>query len=385
MPYTHFQFIAYQTPTFGFDLLPLEPGEFCDAVADIPVPEENISLSADAWKRLLRLAAVVEQAYEHYSVAHQDDTLIIFVAPEFYFRPRYASDSHSYSAEERQEILISLERMFKNAKFRNWLIIPGTIIANTVFEHEQYFYNTAVVIKGGTPGRISVIEKRQPSRIDGVPIIGGIANPEVASGRYKIHYCDWSVRKKRVFRSDGIQFGLDICLDHQGPYVDQDVRGNLFTNDNLRVAKHVARRVNIENGADTSIHILTAGGMKINPESVVAKNGGYVLRSDGGPGSGPNTEMKRADSYTWITHDGERVNTTPFDMYSGNHQIVRDAGGRLVYGFPNCARANLTNVAHITTIPLTGNLLIPSSPPPPPPFPPIYNQELVIFPVIRLP
>ncbi|WP_263081074.1 hypothetical protein [Endozoicomonas sp. Mp262] len=390
MPYTHFQYLAYQTPTFGRDNVnnlwrsSLAAGELCDAVNDIPVPD-NLGLSDDAKKRLRRLAAVVNEAHDSL-VGDQNTTLKVFMAPEFYFRPESGANSYSYAQSERGKILVALGLMFKNAKFDHWLIVAGTIIANIpklprpALPPYHYFYNTAIVIKGGTNCRLTAIEKNQPSGIDGVPVTGGISNPNVAGGNYTNHYSTWNERKQRMFRQDGVQMGLDICLDHAGP-VAFNVGGIIYPQDTLRMAKRVSNESINQPPLpaplpDISLHLLTAGGMPIVTQSVAAKNNGYILRTDGHPGMATHIELKRINNYT--TPAG---NTTPYNMATGNPQLPIAVGGS-TSNFPNCPTANLTNVLPVGTVPLTGKMKIPIDAQ--------YNptnmtQAIVMFPVTALP
>lgn len=391
MAYTHFQYLAYQTPTFGFDstdgsfLASLAPGDLCDAVDDIPVPD-NLGLSDDAKKRLRRLAAVVEKAHSEL-VGDQDTTLKVFVAPEFYFRPEAATNSHTYSQEERSKILVALGLMFKNAKFDHWLIVAGTVIANipvvpVTTPKTYYYYNTAIAIKGGTNCKLSAIEKQQPSGIDGVPVNGGITSNTVAAGNYKEHFEEWSTKKERLFNVDGVQLGLDICLDHAGPVSFHPASvGYAFVQDTLRMTKRVANESLSQPPLpaplpDIALHILTAGGMPIVPQSLAAKNGGYILRTDGHPGMNPTIDFKRVTNYTTPTGT-----TNFYDMTTGIANPAPAVDGSSST-FPNCPVANMVNVASINTSALTGKLKVP--------IPDRYNrggmgQNIVTYPVTAMP
>ena len=389
MAYTHFQYIAYQTPTFGFDandgsfLASLAPGDLCDAIDDIPVPE-NLGLSDDAKKRLRRLAAVVEKAHSEL-VGDQDTTLKVFMAPEFYFRPEAATNSHTYSQEERGKILAALGLMFKDAKFDHWLIVPGTVLANIPVvpltnPKTYYYYNTAIAIQGGTNCKLTAIEKQQPSSIDGVPVNGGITSTTVAAGNYKEHFEQWSQRKQRMFRVGGIQMGLDICLDHCGPAAFNPA-GAVVIQDTLRVTKRVVNEFLAQPPLpaplpELSLHLLTAGGMPVVPQSLAAKNGGYMLRTDGHPGMNPTINFKRITNYT--TPAGA---TNFYNIATGNPNPAPALNG-FSNTFPDCPVANMVDVAAINTSALAGSLVVP--------IPARYNrgnmgQNIVTYPVTALP
>ncbi len=377
MPYTHFQFVAYQVPTIRnrqsgdrLSTMSIPAGQSCDAVDDMPVPED-LGLCEDALKRLRRLAAVVDTARRTKAVEpNEDDILKIFVAPEFYFRPESDENYYSYSYEQYVNILTSLSLMFRlSPRLRDWLIIPGTILAHEVAPSRlKYFYNTAAVIRGYAEDLVSLIEKRQPSNLDGVPIAGGVANPDFEGGSYRPEYSDWDMQQRRIFTTDGIQFALDICLDHLGPMAFMDnTTGIPVIQDNLRQAKQASFRVNRERGTHTFLHILTAGGMPISDLSVAAFDG-YILRTDGSPDQPIHTELKSVDSYTRHTARGNYP-TNSYDMAKGDPIFNRTTNQ---YEFPNSARADLRDIAHIQTIPLTGKLRIPN--------PVDMPQSIVIYP-----
>jgi hypothetical protein len=365
--YKYFQFIAYQIPTFGYDLKPFGPGEKCAAVADITV-DENLRVSPDPLNRLLRLAAVVNEAYRYADT--QADTLKVFVAPEFYFRPATPKNAYSYSSQERDLILEILGHMFVNVKYKHWLIIPGTIIANLVrASGDQYFYNTAPVIAGGRSKLLTAVEKHQPSTIDGVPVTGGIANPNCRENTFLDFYSSWPQQKKRVFSYGGLQFALDICLDHAGPGLNRDRRFEIV--DTHRMAKRVASRIHNEEGTEIDLHILTAGGMNIDQDSIAAKVNGYILRADGGPGQTSPIELWKVKKY----YKGKNP-TSPYDMTTGSPK-VKEKGALWL---PDLPFADLTFIRSYAPLSLKGNLRIPT----PlsswdPPRPAYFDQAIVVY------
>ena len=90
MPYTHFQYIAYQIPTVAEDNtratiygLPSAP------VQNAPNLDGPIAnLNADARNRVDRLIGAMRLAEARIQqLGDNDHTLKIFLAPEFYFRP----------------------------------------------------------------------------------------------------------------------------------------------------------------------------------------------------------------------------------------------------------------------------------------------------------
>ncbi|MBA6304200.1 hypothetical protein [Colwellia sp. MB02u-14] len=224
------------------------------------------------------------------------------MAPEFYFRPPTATganyDSDTYPTAIAAEVISAFDTMFQHNDFDNWLIIPGTVLWNGPAPDavNKLFYNTALHVRGGAVNQPTrIIEKKIASGIDGVPSAytpGGYAD-------LVPFYQRWAVRKSRSFSSGGINFGLDICLDHLAA-----VR--------LKVCKQVLHDWPVQEGnvQDAQIHLLTAGGMTINDTSVAATVNGYILRNDG-YANAPRSQQKKINKYTNGAED-----STPSNMNS---------------------------------------------------------------------
>lgn len=299
MPYTHFRYIAWEIPTATFKtnmqadgISGWDPGQECQPVQRIPVPSSVTD--ADAKIRLKRLAAVVNAAaYRLANTVGGDNvnTLKIFMVPEFYFRPPVISQSYysnTYPNTVKTQIIEALNTMFGHADFSHWLFVCGTVMWNTRqdIHAAPLYFNTAVYVWGGHADSLRVIEKQLPSGIDGLPV--GAApghDPSV-----KLFFESWKTRKRRVFDIDGIPMGLEVCLDH-------------LNSPNCRVLKNVLSDWEQKegNGTEIKLHLLTAGGMSIQPKSVSAKVNGYILRDDGITSSAgtARSNLQLVQSYTW--------------------------------------------------------------------------------------
>jgi hypothetical protein len=300
MPYTHFRFIAWEIPTVvkqfpkpgshqAFNLSGWNPGAESQAVQRLPVPD-SVDIP-DARVRLRRLAGVADAAATRLTnnFGADADTLKIFMVPEFYFRPRMVDKTYlanTYPEAGMMQILKALNSMFVHNDFKDWLVVAGTILWNNVQkEGEPLYFNTAVCFRGGQQNALRIIEKRLPAGLDGLP--KGMAPGQ--DEKLKLLFDEWKIRKQRVFVEDGISFGLEVCLDH-------------LNHPQCRVLKKVLNDwSNNSNEAPPGIgfHLLTAGGMSINPESVSTKVGGYILRNDGMSNQGDRSEVNQVESYEW--------------------------------------------------------------------------------------
>ena len=301
MPYTHFRYIAYEVPTAtskqgvegvksGFPA-----GKSIDGPVDVTVPP-------DAQTRVRRLAAVVDRAATHVRSRYGDgaDTLKVFIAPEFYFRPPDRGESpgkeglqsfphETYPQDHAYAIIEALNKMFVHASFEHWLIVAGTVMWN--FDDQVgplQYRNSAMYVRGHAANDLRVIEKAVASGIDGVP------NPYKASDISDEKYDpsldklfeDWFHRKRRVFDVAGVTCGLEVCLDHGG-------------GDTHRILKTALSEWQFNEGQyppGVKLQLLTAGGMRIQPGSVAAVEGGYLLRNDG-YSNFPHSELRKIVGY----------------------------------------------------------------------------------------
>ena len=379
MPYTHFRMIGYQVPTAapGATGPPPRPvisgwdaGVEPAGIATIPVPA---TLPDDARIRLKRLAAVVNMAYNRVQEAEWGDntnTLKVFLVPEFYLRPPTSIGldyvGNTYPRSVGMKIIGALDGMFNNPIFANWLFVCGTVLFNTRDDPgaPPLYFNSALVVKGGEPDGLRLVEKRVPSNIDGVPQVtfGGVSkaggpgnDPQIGPYLEK-----WDQRKDHVMTFGGTTIGVEVCLDH---------------GDSQRVLRRVVRdwpknEVPTPGSpgafarADVQLHILTCGGMQLKPKSVAAKLNGYVLRNDGMATTGPRVQMRKVTGYE---RNGEVSGVLgPLDEETLNASAVLDP-------------VKATSRVAVTSAD-PGWLL----PPPPAPYP-TFKQSLVFFPVTALP
>lgn len=350
MPYTHFRFLAYEVPTVTYKtrirvdgISGWSPGAECAPVGRIAVPDSVTE--ADSRIRLRRLAAVVSNTYNWLQLLADDNgnTLKIFVAPEFYFRPPVIDESYknnTYPDHVAGKIFKALNTMFAHADFHDWLFVCGTVMWNRGinFESQPLYFNTAVHVRGGprlnsfrAQDAVGLVEKQLASDIDGVPVAFSTGGEH---SDVKLVFEDWATRKNHVFSVDGTPLGLEVCLDH-------------LNHDTCRVLKRVladwpSKEMTHQ---EVKLHVLTAGGMDIQPASVAAKVGGYVLRNDGMASGTPDpvSELKRVDSYD--------VQDPLFGLLAGQNSFDPSED----------TTANTTNIPAENTHPLSGKMLVPEA------------------------
>lgn len=140
-----------------------------------------VDQEADVHRRLQVMEKAVQRAHELSD--DSDDTLKIFIAPEFFFRGKngaYVFDDENESENSCSEvcqIMRGLERIVAQAKYKDWLFLFGTVIVSEVLptedEYDYLFYNFAPMYKGFDPtssvehhGKRYIVPKRYVSNID---------------------------------------------------------------------------------------------------------------------------------------------------------------------------------------------------------------------------
>ncbi|MGH3831250.1 MAG: hypothetical protein ACRDRS_12530 [Pseudonocardiaceae bacterium] len=367
MPYTHFRYIGYRVPTAYEDnarqvVSGWYPGiENAPAVDMIPVPD---NVPDDAQNRLRRLAYVVNLAYAQLqgrAIADEPDTLKVFVAPEFYFRPYSAGigyDNNTYPIGQLTSIYYALRTMFSDRRLERWLIVCGTVMYNNLQESprsKDFYYNTAVIVLGGNSvdinDRIYTVEKRAPSLLDGVPVVSGVLAAMSGDPELKLIMEGWSNMKNHLLSIDNVRVGVEVCLDH-------DDRPNCHV---LRRTLIQERELSRSARKSVALHILTAGGMPIQPKSVAAKVNGYILRSDGMNGPEPRVQLSQITRYD------------PADFL--NRWFGENPGPDTIGAI---AQTNRIAQDYIVDIPPVGRIYNP-------PVPRIMTQSLFIYPRLQLP
>lgn len=261
----------------------------------------------DAQKRLLRLALAVECARAHIAKSNDNDqTLKIFMAPEFYFRPQEGGPEYtdkksnttktirSYSYEVKEKIIDKLGELFSDDLFKNWIFVPGTIVwYEKQSKGEQYsrassllmsmkemkpstskrditipfVMNAVVAVRGGYREKCPILtvsnKKKYAYEADDIP-------KDFDPNETKVKLSDTITspleRSKCIVDTiPGLLFGLEICREHQS----------------FMLRNYFLKEYRNKNGSEMNFHLLTSCGAGLTRSYVAAKSNGYALHVDG--------------------------------------------------------------------------------------------------------
>lgn len=320
--YSRVQFIGYGAVTS-------EPTQVLGTTSDEPYRDDVYSRA----NTLCRVAEYIRT--QHTSRLGGENTLKVFIAPEFYFRfggpsPDTAELRDSYPngdqllAEVNEQVL---KPFFQREDFNHWLIVPGTMFwhraaKDTGTGHPLYF-NSVVALRGGSPVELSAQQRLANGEPGEVPTIGSssIGQKQLMSHidyaldddrrdwdsalnpMYYETLGDWKFWRWHVFSVHGVNdrdgnpivFGLEVCLEHLRSFRTHVERGVLRTLERLWPQQTSTAMPAVD------LHLVTSCGMTLDDWSgVTARRGGFAAICDGMQPDEPATA-------TWPTTSVEAI------------------------------------------------------------------------------
>jgi hypothetical protein len=244
------------------------------------------------------------------------ETLKIFMAPEFFFRGPYGA----YEMEDVASIISKLKEIANKPIFKDWIFFFGSIIGVSYQTKKvdgievidtsktKEVYNICLAQKGnisGSEGTWAII-KEYKSHIDfkkSSALTDGFSDENVShmslyqptvGARSETSIYNYSGLS--LFRSDSINFSVDICLDH---YKKRSVKSPATPN-----------------GEEIQIQLVPSYGMSLEENSIIAETGGYAFNVDGRKNY--TSELKqviganRLANVPQVPSTTEKVVVTPF-------------------------------------------------------------------------
>ena len=300
--YQKIQFIAYEINT-GPKMVSREVGRYKGLTND---SDDMVARQNWTFEVLTQALAKADRS---------KDTLKVFMMPEFYFR----GVKGAYSLEIVTKLIDGLQHQVRGPEWNDWLIVYGTIVGYSSVtrfgnvnwlqklwgklcgddlypideEKAKTIYNFSLIQKGGwapdsnmlSPAQMNdaleskcfVTMKEFMSDIDFVLVTNGKSSTGFSLSRV-MHLDQKDVRstvirepgreERRVnyegaclFEIDGIQFGLEICLDHAKSRLKNSPRP--------------------ENLPPIQVQLVPSCGWHLGAEAMVTMKGGYGFNVEG--------------------------------------------------------------------------------------------------------
>ena len=253
----------------------------------------------------------------HVVPAIQGDVLPVILAPEFFFKWRDGLPYDRATFFNAIEYLKTLSGAFPEVL---WII--GTVWwSEPHAPGEVMVHNSALILQGGR-----VLHSWQKVRLSGID--GLRQGPErwdrhdPAEAHVLVDSQTPLFDARLPDGSQDIHCGIEICLDHRtlaGPPPSVGV---------LR-QHYLAAEPDPAQGVGVDLHILTAAGMPLLRENVVARRGGLYLRCDGGYGA-LRSQCLEIDRDHGISAAAALRRWTIAPTAVAQHAIGTDADNRLV-------------------------------------------------------
>ena len=373
--YSKVQTLSFQIYTGGAPaFVNNESNPECANLNSYGMPEDAVELQCylglddtaeDVQRRLNIMRDAVDKAYDLSDP--NDDTLKIFLAPEFFFRGKngafeFASEEEEDEAGECSDIchiLKGLEDIVADKRFEDWLFLFGTVIGSEKLpkkdKFDYQFYNFAPLYKGFDPatskriGKNFIVPKRYVSNIDFLTplrhltnrsiaielldeqdptVAGTIMNPHLV-GHKKYDNEMWAKYKDELgtlgynmieygwFFLDGIAFSVEICLDHMVHRALMTYMADVVTGSKTRIpssANDSVEWVGIPKH-QAQISLVSSAGMDVIVASLALANGGHIFLQDGMDG----------DVNPQTTFGTDECQPNEYEFFGGSQCVKRTA------------------------------------------------------------
>jgi hypothetical protein len=311
MAYTKTQFVSYQLNTFTSYINTAGNWTYMG----------NSDSDADIDYRVKVMIKCIDEASKSSQIDGDSKTLKIFMAPEFYFR----GVGGAYPVEKLSSIMDKLRSHTKASGFKDWLFVFGTAIGWMEVPTDstrKEIINAALVQKGGISDAQNdtskIVMKEYISPIDFARNFGpdwtnpnhrlGVvsANPLTSltpvSGSKDINSVPITATNNPnersatgygggcLFTIDGIEFALEICLDH----LNGRVKTYADATPQLRVPQ---------------VHLITSAGAHIDQKYVFTVENGLVFNVDGNGKSDININIGTNSRPALCLHDNQLKHT----------------------------------------------------------------------------
>mmetsp|Transcript_20123 Transcript_20123/g.36522 ORF Transcript_20123/g.36522 Transcript_20123/m.36522 type:complete len:520 (-) Transcript_20123:50-1609(-) len=291
------------------------------------IGHENATV--DVARRIEIMTDAIERAHD--LADGDEETLKVFIAPEFYWRGVNGAYLFLDEAPGDPEtcgpvcqLLVGMENIVAQKRFENWLFVMGTVIASEELPKadpfDYLFYNFAPLYKGYDPakhdfrGKRFLVPKRYVSSSDFLTPrrhldssifkeLVGEELPEHDKTVYNPHdfdrrrydYRAWDEYKEELdalgytmieydwLMMDGLSMTVEICLDHQMRTAQSAYNGDMVAGRTTLIPS------SSDDGLDyvqipfyqAQVSLVSSAGMTVMSESLVLTHKGTIFLQDG--------------------------------------------------------------------------------------------------------
>lgn len=277
-PYTHLLPLSYMVPTF----YPTLPGNVTAQNGAPTITLADPDLQARA-QRLVNVLYWTANTFKSHKGMNDDNTLKVFIAPEFYFRtasePEALSGQFSrntsfgsYPEDARYILAEALYGAIQSSPlFKDWVIVAGTIcsVLPDAPPKRLNLLNTAIMMRGQRAAMDAsvpyvLMEKHYISHIDGPPQEWHANTDPTTVYSFNLNP---DQKLDNIIYWDDMTVGLEVCLDHSEQVV--------FNAMNL-ISQTLGPNVQPLN-----LQLISSCGMSIVDQAVAVEDGALVMLTDG--------------------------------------------------------------------------------------------------------
>lgn len=303
-------------------------------------PKEDIEARCLLIQRAVDVAA---QSIANESPLASDNTLKVFMAPEFFFRGKKGA----YQMDEVSYAISSLQAFTAESKWENWVFVFGSLVAtssSTIGKDEAY--NFVLIQQGGeAPSGDSGARVVMKELMSGIDFISTHANPGgVLLGEVEyLSAGDRGVGRDRqqlnydgagIFDLDEITWAVEVCLDHGDARLQESPQ---LPGENM-----------------VQIQLVPSCGMTARKSSVITCEDGLIFNCDGGGfGSTVNKwalsgsplenclEPVASQRSIAVNDDAIELDQSPLRSVSINELFAEGAGQVVIFPTQICPRAKV--------------------------------------------
>jgi hypothetical protein len=249
--YTHVRFAYYDTYTTD----QYRPKILLKQAQDLEV-EARVRA-----RHFIDVARYVADQIAKNPVAVNGRVLTIFLAPEFYLRSSVGEElgpNHYGQAQVAVARRLIRDLVILDDRFDDWLLVPGTAVTSTYFGYKRAFWlllsDAYCIARVPMPGGTQIEQWHCIKQT--------FASEDKLHQDLNASMVDSGVVNQQIMSLNGVDIGLEICLDHREKALQNTV-----------LLSNPPRNIDVQ--------LLVSCAMDLMPNNVATRSHGLCLRCDG--------------------------------------------------------------------------------------------------------